>query len=600
MTYNRQTIMKIMFKRWTALCTGGLVLLVSLVLAACGGGGSIPWPGVSIRALDADFTSRMAVAYSPFRSAADKNGLEAEIASMPVAQIRDDLEKLRKAGFGMVRVFDTKVAAKTLAAIVQAPALDMKVMMGVWIETDSGESAAANAALNDAEISRAVDLATNPSYINIIKAVSVGNETQVSWNTWNPQTTTSLAAYLRKVRNQITQPVTTDDNWAFFAAQSTEKDPHPIFNEIDFISMHTYPFEDIKYGLWDWKQTSTAAGPQRAVAMMDAAIAKAKADYAAVRNQLDQYGYGRLPVIVGETGWKAVATGGEGLWASPINQQMYFDRLVAWKQQTNAPKTIAYFSGFDEGWKAGDNGWGLFDGGLANADRKARCTALALDSTQTLVASGGSCATADAKYYTPPVNQGVVTSSNYVVYADSSSYSGQTRPTGLVMGAWVGSAGSELTGQSSGEGSNAWQITPAPANWGWGVSWTLGGQEVDLSQFANGTLNFRIKTSYAGKIEVGFMTGTGAEFNAWDVYLPISPGQYGYAPGNEWSQVSIPIADLVKSGSASFGSNAPPASLQLGRVSNPFVIADRYAKTGKAEGTNDRTPILIDDIHWSR
>ena len=46
-----------------------LLLLASLVLAACGGGGVVPIPGVQTRALSVDFSQRKAVAYSPFRSA---------------------------------------------------------------------------------------------------------------------------------------------------------------------------------------------------------------------------------------------------------------------------------------------------------------------------------------------------------------------------------------------------------------------------------------------------------------------------------------------------------------------------------------------------
>ena len=42
--------------------------VLTLALAACGGGGVIPSPGVSLRALDTDFTSRKAVAYSPYRT----------------------------------------------------------------------------------------------------------------------------------------------------------------------------------------------------------------------------------------------------------------------------------------------------------------------------------------------------------------------------------------------------------------------------------------------------------------------------------------------------------------------------------------------------
>jgi hypothetical protein len=42
------------------------------------------------------------------------------------------------------------------------------------------------------------------------------------------------------------------------------------------------------------------------------------------------------------------------------------------------------------------------------------------------------------------------------------------------------------------------------------------------------------------------------------------------------------------------------AVLQMSRVSNLFVIADRYDKTGKAQNANVTTPILVDGIHWTR
>ena len=231
-----------------------------MVLTACGGGGTVPSPGVSIRALDSDFTSRMAVAYSPYRTSTSEAGLGSE--TIPLANIKQDLQLLRQAGFGAVRLFDSsdKVAAQTVQAIRELN-LDMKVMLGLWITAN-------NSAANEAEINRAVALAI--AYPDIIKAISVGNETLVSWNTWNPQTTQNMASYLKTVRSRVSQPVTTDDNWAFFAAQNGEKNPDAVLKEIDFVSMHTYPLLDTVHNpnLWDWRQTSVSTS-QRAQAMMD-------------------------------------------------------------------------------------------------------------------------------------------------------------------------------------------------------------------------------------------------------------------------------------------------------------------------------------------
>ncbi len=71
-----------------------------------------------------------------------------------------------------------------------------------------------------------------------------------------------MAEYIRTVRNQIKQPVTTDDNYAFWASA-----PALITNEIDFAALHTYPNLDTVFDptLWDWQQrtsTKTSARSQ--------------------------------------------------------------------------------------------------------------------------------------------------------------------------------------------------------------------------------------------------------------------------------------------------------------------------------------------------
>lgn len=593
MQHNRHTNMKTMLKQWTAACHGGLVLLLALALAACGGGGVIPTPGVSLRALDSDFTSRKAVAYSPYRTASNEAGLAAE--SIPLDNIKQDLQLLQRAGFGAVRLFDSsdKVAAQTIQAIRELN-LDMKVMLGVWINTTSGDNAAANSAANNAEIARAVALAN--AYPEVVKAISVGNETMVSWNTWNPQTTEAMAAYLRDIRSRVSQPITTDDNWAFFAHNSGELDPRTVLNEIDFVSMHTYPFIDAKYGLWDWQQTSASAGSARVVAMMDAAIAKAKADFQAVRSRLDGYGYASMPIVVGETGWKAAVSdgGSEAMRASPVNQKLYHERLLAWKTDPVAPKTIVYFSAFDEAWKQSDDKWGMF-----NAQRQARCTALAVDNT--LTAEAGSCATSDAVSYTASDNQGTVTANQYTVYAEQSTAEEALPGSAVVLNAWQSGTtanASELSA-TSGDGSLAYRVNPTPLSWGWGMTWGLSGNaEVDLSNFSAGHLQFRLKTAYAGKLEVGFLTGSANDGTAYDVYLPISSGEYGHVNDGEWHTVSIPIADIVARGAPAYGMSVPTSRLLLNRVSNMLVLADRYSYTGNS--ANVTTPIWVDNIRWTR
>jgi len=585
--------MKKILNRWAALCAVVVTAIVPLALVACGGGGVIPSPGVALRSLDSDFTSRMAVAYSPYRSATNEAGLAGEVIALD--NIKQDLQLLSRAGFGAVRIFDSsdKVASQTVQAIREL-GLDMKVMLGVWLVSTSGSNSAANKAANDAEIARAVALAN--AYPSVVRAISVGNETLVSWNTWNPQTTQDMAAYLRSIRSRVQQPITTDDNWAFFAAQSGEKNPAPVLNEVDFVSMHTYPFTDAQYSLWDWQQSATASGAQRAVAMMDAAIAKAKSDYQKVRDYMDQSGHSSMPIIVGETGWKAAPSAGETMRASPVNQKMYFDRLRAWKQQSNAPKTILYFSAFDEAWKQADDKWGLF-----NEQRQARCTAQALNNT--LLAESGPCNDAAAVSFQSASNQGTINANQYTVYAEQTT-AGEALPSGAVLlNAWQNgtTANAVEVSDSSGDGVKSMLINPTPLSWGWGMTWGMSANaEVDLSNFQSGRLSFSIKTNYPGKLEIGFLTGSTADGTAFDVYIPLSSGQYGYLNDGQWHAVSIPMADVLSHGAPAYSMNAPQSRLLLNRVSNLFVLADRYAVTGKTDNSNITIPILVDNIRWTR
>lgn len=143
---------------------------------------------------------------------------------------------------------------------------------------------------------------------------------------------------------------------------------------------------------------------------------------------------------------------------------------------------------------------------------------------------------------------------------------------------------------------------PNPAPWGWGMALTLRTTSDDLSNFATaGTLNFSIKTIYPGKLEVGFLTGSSPLGTAYDVYLVLSPGDYGYQNDDNWHEVSIPIRVITQYGAMSSGmTDALKAKLDMTKVTNPFVIADRFANTAKAQGGNITSPVQVDAIYWAR
>ena len=585
------------------LLAAALVFVLALLLAACGGGGVVPTPGVQgLRPLSADFSSRKAVAYSPFRSA------NRDTETITAAMIREDLALLKTGGFTLLRVFDSSDrVTKLLLQVITDDKLDFKVMLGAYTATESASNLspgeiAANKAYNLAEIERAVLLAN--TYRSTVIAVSVGNENLVVWS-FVPNTPATIAGYIKSVRDRITQPVTTDDNWAFFARNASERNnPQAVLEAVDFVAMHSYPLLDTvppAVANWDWRQQAVPEA-QRAVAMMDAAIASARSDYAAVRAHMDSAGFKAKPIIIGETGWKAEPVGNTFDRAHPVNQKMYFDRLELWSaagKVGTGPAAIVYFEAFDEPWKGSDDKWGLF-----TVARKARYMVQGLY-PQALWDSPAY--TAANAVYAPTVSNSTVTANRYTLYSDTVT-AGEASVTGLKFYGWdqPENAGSgEVTGAvADGEAFHYLEVQPAPNAknlYGWGLFATYSAS-TDLSQFeTTGRLNFRIKTLYPGKLRFGFLTGSGN--TAFDAFLTLSNTNadgHGYVNDGQWHDVSIPISAIKVSGAPSFGNNAATAKFDLSKVTNPFVMNDVYDATGNTTIKGNTTKIYLDNIHWTK
>lgn len=570
-------------------------LLAVVLMAACGGGGGVPYTGVTTRPLHPEFSTRKAVAYSPYRTAANADGLAAEVITK--AQIKQDLDLLLAAGFRMIRLFDSsdKVAKQTLE-VIRDNNLNLKMQLGAYVL--SGNEAASRA-----EIARCIALANE--FRDIVLAVSVGNETMVSW-AFNRIAPALMADYIRSVRSQITQPVTTDDNYAFWASA-----PTIITDQIDYAALHTYAELDTYFDptRWDWKFKDVPAA-QRAAAMMDGALAESKRQYDEARAFLDSKGLSYIPIIVGETGWNAVDLGRLKFRAHPVNQKMYLDRLAAWAAEGragNGPKAVFYFEAFDEPWKQGDDKWGLF-----NVQRQARYAIQALNpnnspaGSATWVWEPGTCSDANALFFIPPVVNPALTADRYVLYSDMSSGASEVRPTGLRWDAFDGNTaiGNPTSpSYAPGDAGNGFEITPTPASYGWGMLLQPGAGPIDacsnqpvplngatdnLSDYAaTGTLNFWVRTTYPGKIEIGISTDT-QDREPQEAYLQLQPGNYGYCSTGAWCLVSIPLTDFV----------AKNPKLDLSLVLSRFIISDVYARTGNAPGSTAK--LTIDGVHWAK
>ena len=638
----------------------GFVLSASIILSSCGGGGTTTNNGAAtastisnngvvqlgLRTLPADFSTRVAVNYEPYRS----NNRATE--TVTDANVLQDLNLMVASGIGLVRLFDSSTAvASRVLRLIQAYNLNLKVQLGAYVNSFEywGQSSSVQAAIqasNNDELARCVALAN--SYTSIVEAVSVGNETMVGWSSV-PISTQQMATYIRTVRNQISQPVTTDDDWGFYSGTNLH---HPavnntadVFAQIDYASMHSYAFTGVLYDLFDWRQQAVNAGSARVTAMMNAAMVKTQSDYSAVRKWLNYSGKAQLPISIGETGWKAADSGNSNgqyrFTANPVNQSMYYNQLATWKNSVNGPSNVFYFEAFDEPWKGGDDLWGLF-----NVNRQARYGIQSKYANATILPSGtswnweyksGSVAYAatDALYFTAPSTKTIVSSSQYVIYGDT-LISGMTKAPQYwtnpvtVNGLWFdpydnGIAYNELTGASAGyaaspDGGNYLQFSPtatlgASSAYGWGVldhphtenppaatynSYT----SQNLSAFSSGHLNFWIKTNqYPGKIQVG--VGTDSDQGVTQnflVSLDSATSSYGYCNTNQWCKVSIPLSAFT----AMPSNNTAPTSPVIpdwSRVISPFILQDVFTQTGKTVGSaavNNLPAIYVDGIYFSQ
>jgi exo-beta-1,3-glucanase (GH17 family) len=284
------------------------------------------------------------VCYSGFRTGQRPGPGDTSI-NPTQGEILEDLQILTHSGnFRLLRTYDAKTNTETVLRLIQAHQLDMKVLVGAWLNAEvtntncpwlktphPPEVLAANKAENEREVERAIRLANQ--YPDIVVAVAVGNESLVDWND-HLVAVESVIAYVRKVKQSISQPVTVADNYQWWAEHGSV-----LAKEVDFVSVHTY-------AQWDGKD-------------IDEAMPYTIANLQEVRNALP---HSRLAIT--EAGWSTVASE-FGPRASEEKQKRYYEDLFAWTEKVNI--TTFFFEAFDEDWKGNptnplgaEKHWGLF------------------------------------------------------------------------------------------------------------------------------------------------------------------------------------------------------------------------------------------------
>jgi len=569
-----------------ALATG-VAVLGTLGLAACGGGDSGGYTPTAVsqtdrRPLPESLLTRASVNYSPYRTSRSVNDLGAEVITP--ANVLQDLRLIQATGIGSIRLFSSRAFARTVLEVIRDNNLNLVVQLGAYPNPITGQAADAD---NLAELDACIALAN--AFPTIVVAVSVGNETMVEWSA-HKVAVADMARYIKRVRDAVRQPVTTNDNFLFWASV-----PPAIAEVVDYAAVHVYPFLDTFYNpsAFDWRQKATPEA-QRARAMVDAAVAEAKSQFERARKGLNMLNLAHIPMVIGETGWAAVDTaGGPNLAfrAHPVNQKLYFDAMQRWAQEgrrdVQGPKAVFFFQAFDEPWKQGDDGWGLF-----NAQRQARYTVQGLGTCGvTWACEAGSYTDADAVKWVAPTLNPAITAPRHTLFADTVT-AGEDRASGLRWDPFAntGYAVSSV-GAASPDGGSHFEITPNPVDYGWGLFHYSGtGALANLSGFDKGQIKFLVRSDgYPGKIEVGISTDT-EDRDIQEAFVQFGPGEYGYCNSNSWCQVSIPVSALL----------AANPKLDLRFVNFRFIVADRFSFTGKPLNQTGLPLLRIDGLHWSK
>ncbi|MBT8481747.1 MAG: hypothetical protein HKP36_09185 [Myxococcales bacterium] len=283
--------------------------------------------------------------------------------------VLEDLGLMQSAGFNLVRLFGSNPVTEKVLRLADANFPDMRFQLGITLFGMLDDLC--EVPENDQEIETAIRLAS--TYEDIVATISVGNETSF-FSCFMP--INCLELYIERTKEGVTQPVTADDDYTFYAGQNgvngsrCGNQPDTILPLLDFVSIHAYPIS--YFQAWDWQQEGVEAGPLRAAAMMEAALEHAQENYQAVYDYEYEDASGAtvtvgesLPIVVGETGWKWRQTNSgleiEDYAANPVNAKWYSDLLRTWERSPGGPPTIFVFVAFDETWKGIDDGWGFWD-----------------------------------------------------------------------------------------------------------------------------------------------------------------------------------------------------------------------------------------------
>ncbi len=286
------------------------------------------------------FVSGNAICYSGFRE-----GQSPESGIYPTyEQIKEDLLLLQKY-WKYLRLYDCDQHAEIVLDVIKKEKFDFKIMLGAYIDAEmnnfgcpwggsySEEELKNNKQQNLKKIKKLISLAN--TYPDTVQWLSAGNEATVDW-TDHYVPVENVINYVRMIKNETRQPVTFCENYVPWLNKLK-----PLAEEVDFISIHTYP-------VWEYKNIHDA-------------MQFTKENYDCVADT-----YPDKTVVITEAGW---ATNSNGIGICPTNvcedrQETYFHDLLDWSKKESI--LTFFFEAFDELWKGShepmepEKHWGIF------------------------------------------------------------------------------------------------------------------------------------------------------------------------------------------------------------------------------------------------
>jgi exo-beta-1,3-glucanase (GH17 family) len=282
-----------------------------------------------------------AICYSGFRQGQQPGGKYPDYH-----EIKEDLLLLH-GHWKYLRLFDCDPHAETVLDVIRKEKLDFRLMLGAYINAEMNnfncpwnggvyaeEQLEQNRINNQKQIDRLIELANE--HPDLIFSVSVGNEACVEWTDhYVPES--RVLEFVKQVKREIRQPATFCENYMPWLVKLDK-----LAEEVDFISIHTYP-------VWEYKHVKEA-------------LDYTKENYHSVAKK-----HPNKPVVITEAGW-ATSSNGRGINPENVNedyQKEYFEKLMTWTEDEGI--LAFFFEAFDEPWKGSpeplepEKHWGLFN-----------------------------------------------------------------------------------------------------------------------------------------------------------------------------------------------------------------------------------------------